>query len=83
MHEPPSEAEHLLQAVELAQSLVAIADQLGEDLAANHISAGLDILKVRAQLCLELNQSIFEQPIPGIGEAEEAPSSVEWIIGPH
>ncbi len=55
-------AELLRRTIEIGETLVRIADDLGEDIAANHLVAGLEILKIRAQLGLELDERLFHQP---------------------
>lgn len=61
MTTPTEEAQLLLRAVEIGDNLVTIADTLGEGIAANHIAAGLEILRVRAELALHLGQGVFDE----------------------
>ena len=57
-------ANLLLQAIDIGGHLIRIADTLGEDIAANHISIGLEILRARAELALELGQSLIDEREP-------------------
>ena len=55
-------AELLLRAVEIGENLIRIADTLDEDLAANYISAGLELLRARAEAALSLCEGRLNEP---------------------
>lgn len=50
------EGELLLWMVEIGYTLMRVAEDLGEDIAPNHISAGLQIPRVLAQLGREVDE---------------------------
>ena len=47
--EAEDSAELLYRAIEIGQTLVRIADNLGEGIAGNYLSSGLELLRARAE----------------------------------
>lgn len=82
-----SAAALLLRAIAIGENVVRIADDLGEDVAADQIATGLGILRLRATLALDLgvpllpsvNEGLFDDRPSGGRQAQEGAPAVALI----